>query len=410
MQPKLLLNAIIALGFTTLPSSGQENPMSEDEARAVHERVLTIDSHIDIGPNYATALLDPGRFTLAQVDLPSMRAGGLDAGFFIVFTPQGPQTPEGYDKVREDANDKFRAIERMLQAYPDQATLATRADDVEAIAATGRRAVLIGMENAYPLGDSVDDVALWASRGIRYVGITHFGNNQFGSSSNPSVSRGDSDTDEGLTELGRELVAALNDHGIMVDISHVGKKTSLDAIEISRVPVIASHSGARAVYENARNLDDEQLLAIRDNGGVAQMVAYRSYVAALDPALVQAQNALRKEMGLTSYAAYMSADRAAIDKFVLTLRQLRNEHNDVSLQQFIDHVDYAVKLIGIDHVGLSGDFDGGGGVWGWDGAAESFNVTRELMQRGYSADDVAKLWGGNLLRVMRQVEEAAVHR
>ena len=401
-----ILTAVIATAVATSVWA-QESANSEDEVRAIHERLLTLDTHIDIRRNYATAQHDPGRFTQAQVDLPSMRLGGLDAGFFIVYTPQGARDAEGYKTARQMAEDKYRGIERLIRAYPDQVGLAVTAAQVEEIAASGRRVVLIGMENAYPLGESVGDVAMWAERGVRYASITHFGDNQFGGSSNPKIGSRGPEGDPGLTDLGRELVAALNDHGIMVDISHVGKKTSMEAIALSRAPVIASHSGARAVYDNPRNLDDEQLLAIRDSGGVAQMVAYRSYVAKVDPVIAEAQKALRERLGLTSGAAFAAAKPLTLQEYVVELRRLRAENTDVTLAQFADHIDHAVKLAGIDHVGLSGDFDGGGGVEGWDDAGETLNVTRELLRRGYSEKDLAKMWSGNVLRVMRAAEAAA---
>ena len=404
--PALLALALAAaLGWTLL--SGDPDPLTEAEARALHDRLLTIDTHIDIGAGYATAALDPGGFTAAQVDLPKMRVGGLDAGFFIVYTAQGPRDAEGYAAARAAAEAKYAALSRLLRAYPDQVALATTAAEVEAIAQSGRRVMLIGMENAYPLGESVEDVALWAERGVRYVSLTHFGHNQFGGSSNPRADLGDAPEDPGLTDLGRALVAALNDHGVMVDVSHVGRASAMEAIALSRAPVIASHSGAKAVFDNPRNLDDAQLRAIRDNGGVAQMVAYRSYVAEADPALTEALDALRHSLGLTSFAAFRDATPETLAAWRRERAALRAAHEDVTLAQFVDHIDHAVSVAGIDHVGLSGDFDGGGGVAGWDGADDSLNVTLELARRGYTADQIARLWGRNVLRVMRAVEAAA---
>ena len=390
-----------------LAASVQTIDMPEAEARAIHDRLLTIDTHIDTGPDFATAALDPGAMTRAQVDLPGMRIGGLDAGFFIVYTGQGPLDPEGYAAARQAAEEKYCGIERMLRAYPDQIALARSADDVEQIAASGRLVALIGMENAYPLTDSIADVPIWAARGVRYLSMTHFGNNQFGGSSNPVASRGDPADDPGLTDLGRALIPALNDAGIMVDLSHVGRRTGLEALALSRAPVIASHSGARAVFYNPRNLDDEQLQAIVDVGGVAQMVAFRSYLGNVDPEVTAALEELRARLGLTGGAAYRTASPVTLDEFAQERTRIRSEHPDVTLSAFADHVDHAVRVAGIDHVGLSGDFDGGGGVQGWDSAAETFNVTWELLRRGYTEDDVAKLWSRNVLRVMRATEATA---
>ncbi|MEE2001559.1 dipeptidase [Alkalimonas sp. MEB108] len=383
----------------------QPRDVSEREAWQLHSRVITLDTHVDIARGYATHQMDPGVMTRAQVDLPKMRAGGLDAAFFIVYVGQGSMTEQGYAAARARAEESYQAIKRMTRAYRDQIGLARTADEVEALHAQGKLVALIGMENAYPLGTSVDEIPLWAERGVRYVGITHMGNNQFGGSSNPRLDQGDK-PDQGLTDLGRQLVKKLNDYGIMVDISHVGKRSSLEAIALSRAPVIASHSGVSGVHPNLRNLDDEQLDAIKANGGVAQMVAFRSYVANVDPRIQRGQDELRQQY---LSAGWGGASDAEIKAYMDGLTELRRTYQDVTLAQFIDHIDYAVDRIGIEHVGIVSDFDGGGGVEGWDDATETINVTWELMRRGYSEDEIRALWSGNVLRVMRAVEAAAKH-
>lgn len=402
------LTALVIAGLLTAPALAERSPrqVSEADARAVHARTLTIDTHVDIGRGYASHRLDPGGFTRAQVDLPKLRAGGLDAVFLIVYTGQGTLSADGYATAREQAETSYRAIQRMLAAYPDQISLARTADEVQAIHADGRRVALLGMENAYPLGNSLDELPLWVERGVRYVGLTHIGHNQFAGSSNPLERLFDADEDPGLSELGRDLVRALNDHGVLVDVSHVGKRSMLEATALSRAPVIASHSSAHGLYANARNLDDEQLRAIRDNGGVAQMVAFRSYVADVDPRILEGQAALR-ERHLP--AGWQAASEQAIADYQQAVAQLRRDYDDVTLARFIDHVDYAVDLIGIDHVGMASDFDGGGGVQGWDDASETLNVTWELLRRGYSEEQIAALWGGNVLRVLRAAEQQRRH-
>lgn len=383
----------------------QPRDVSEREAWQLHSRVLTLDTHVDIARGYATYQMDPGVMTRAQVDLPKMRAGGLDAAFFIVYVGQGSMTEQGYATARARAEESYQAIKRMTRAYRDQIGLARTADEVEALHAQGKLVALIGMENAYPLGTSVDEIPLWAERGVRYVGLTHMGNNQFGGSSNPRLDQGDK-PDQGLTDLGRQLVKKLNDYGIMVDISHVGKRSSLEAIALSRAPVIASHSGVSGVHPNLRNLDDEQLDAIKANGGVAQMVAFRSYVANVDPRIQKGQEELRQQYLSAGWGGASDAD---IKAYMDGLTELRRSYQDVTLAQFVDHIDYAVNRIGIEHVGIVSDFDGGGGVEGWDDATETINVTWELMRRGYSEDEIRALWAGNVLRVMRAVEAAAKH-
>lgn len=396
-----LFTAGLLLSSQTLANSKN---VTEAAARALHEQILTIDTHVDIGRGYATHLLDPGGFTKAQVDLPKMRAGGLDAVFLIVYAAQGALTAEAYQLAANTAEHSYQAIMRMIRAYPEQVGLARTADDVEALHKAGKRIVLLGMENAYPLGDSIKDVPKWAERGIRYVGLTHIGHNQFSGSSNPRADLNDSENDPGLSALGRQLVKALNQHGILIDVSHVGKKSMLEAIKLSTAPVIASHSSAMSVHANLRNLDDEQLDAIKANGGVAQMVAFRSYVAELDPALAAAISELRQQYLPNGWANANEEQRTSYDA---KLTQLRSEHPDVTLAQFVDHIDYAVNRIGIEHVGIASDFDGGGGVEGWNDASETLNVTWELMRRGYTKAQIQALWGGNVLRILRQAEQAA---
>ena len=401
--------ALAALCLAT-PTLAQEfeSQVPGESVRDLHDRVLTMDTHVDIDGKYATHELDPGTMTAAQVDLPKMRAGGLDAAFFIVYVGQDEVTEAGYAEARAKAEDKYVRIRRMLDAYPDQVELALTADDVERIAATGKRVALIGMENAYPLGPSVEDLEMWRDRGVRYVSITHMGHNQFGDSSNLRFDLGDEPgQNDGLTDLGRELVKEANRLGIMVDISHVGKQTTMQAMELSTAPVVASHSGAKAVSDNPRNLDDEQLRALAENGGVAQMVAFDSYVKRPSDARIDAEEAIRAEMGMESSADRQAASEEKRREYYSRIDALDAEFPPATVADVVDHIDHAVEVAGIDHVGISSDFDGGGGVTGWDNAAETPNVTAELVKRGYSEDEIEKLWGGNLRRVMRAVEAAA---
>ncbi|MEL0002911.1 MAG: dipeptidase [Rhodospirillales bacterium] len=383
------------------------NEALKAEARAIHDRLLTIDTHIDTGTGFMTELLDPGRITHAQVDLPKMRVGGLDAGFFIVYTGQGLCDAEGYASARLAAEAKYSGISRMFRAYPKEIAHARTVKEVQEIHASGRLVGLIGMENAYPLGNSLADIPVWAARGVCYISITHFGHNQFGCSSNPNHGRGDSGDDTGLTAFGEQLVTAMNESGIMVDLSHVGRRTGLEALEASKAPVIASHSSASAVFKNSRNLDDEQLCAIRDKGGVAQMCAFRGYLGAADPAISSALAELRNRLGLTSPSNALNTSPQQLEAFRRERAEIYSKHEDITVKHFVDHIDHAVKTIGIDYVGIASDFDGGGGIGGWDSVDESPNVTFELLQRGYDEADLEKLWGGNIMRVMHEVQARA---
>ncbi len=374
----------------------------------IHKQVLTLDTHVDIPLTYMTDEMDPGTNTDAQVDLGKMEQGGLDAAFFIIYTPQSPIGEAKYEDAREIAETRYQAIDKLTKTYGDRIELALTSEDARRAHKVGKRAAFIGMENAFPLGASVDDVPMWASRGVRYMGITHMGHNQFGDSSNPKVQWDEADAlYGGLSPLGKELVAALNKNGIMVDVSHAGKTTMMQATALSTVPVIASHSGVMGVAKSARNLDDEQLRALAKNGGVAQMVALGSYVKALTPAQEKFKMDVRIEMGLETDKKLYAMDEATEEIYREKIGHMYDNEPKASVFDYADHIDHAVKIAGIDHVGIASDFDGGGGIIGWQDATETPNITKELLKRGYSQDDIAKIWGGNLLRVLDEVQAGA---
>jgi len=407
---KLRLLAL-ALSLTTAANATPlEDAAMEAKARAIHDRVIALDTHVDIPLDFATAAVDPGGFTKAQVDLPKMRAGGLDAAFFIVYTPQGKLTDEGFAEAATIAFTRLSAIRRFVGAYPEEISLAMSAAEAKKIAKSGRKVALIGMENAFPLGPepAQADIDRLARDGVRYAGVTHFGHNQFGDSSNPNKDAGDADEKwGGLSPKGRELAAMLNRAGIMVDVSHSGRKTMLQAAELSEAPIIASHSGVRAVADSPRNLDDDQLKALAANGGVVQIVALGVYVKPLNDAQNALQEKVRKEMGLESSAARAAMSPETQAEYEKRLSAMWDIEPRANVVDFVNHIDHAVKTAGIDHVGIASDFDGGGGIVGWQDASETLNVTRELVKRGYSEEAIAKIWGGNLLRVLSEVEKAA---
>lgn len=388
--------------------SGLGEAELEREARRIHDRVITLDTHVDIGLDYATHTNDPGGFSENQVDLPKMRAGGLDAAFFIVYTPQGDLSEVGYAAALEIAETRMSGIERMVAAYPDQVELALRARDVRRIHRAGKRVALIGMENAFPLGPTIEHVELWRDRGVRYMGITHFGHNQFGDSSNPNFQRDAGPSHfGGLSDLGRDLIRELNRVGVMIDVSHAGRATMLDAIELSEAPVIASHSGARALASHPRGLDDEQLRILGQSGGVAQTVALSRYVRDYLPEIEAKRAAVRAKHGFETDDDASRLTGEAREAYNEEMEQAVAEATTATVSDFIDHIDHIVAVAGVDHVGIASDFDGGGGIDGWEDASATLNVTKELVRRGYSEEDIAKIWGGNLLRVMREVEATA---
>jgi len=410
MERKILF--LFFISISVLLKLSCEKNMTEEKmsvkARKIHEHVLTIDTHDDIPANFATEEVDPGVRGERQVDIPKMQEGGLDVGFFVVYVGQTKRTADNYEKAKTDAMIKFDAIHRMCKKmYPDKIELAFTAEDVVRIHKSGKLVACIGIENGYVIGKDLSLLKKYHELGARYMTLAHNGHNDICDSANPRESLGDSESEHnGVSEFGKQVITEMNRLGIMVDVSHISKKSMLDVVKLSKAPVIASHSSCRALCDVSRNMDDEQLLALKKNGGVMQTVALGSFVKIAPAEKDTAMQALREEMGITNRNSFS----ALSEKKQAEYRQRRSELNDkwpVTVQDFVDHIDHAVKLIGIEHVGISSDFDGGGGIQGWNDASETFNVTLELVRRGYSEEEVAKLWGLNTLRVWREVERVA---
>ena len=401
----------VALIFSACAMQMSEEQLVE-KARGIHERVLTIDTHDDIPFNFASEEVDPLDAD-RQVNLQKMEAGGLDVGFFIVYVGQTERTPENYEKAKADAMTKFDAIHRMTnEMYPDKIELAHTADDVMRIHESGKLVACIGIENGYVIGKDLSLLEKYHKLGARYITLAHGGHNDICDSSTPREHLGDAKEEHGgVSAFGEQVIAEMNRLGIMVDVSHISKKASLDAMRLSKAPVIASHSSTRALCDVPRNMDDEQLLALKENGGVMQTVALGSYVKAPSPERVAVEDSMIQSFGFSSRREMFRNFRSMSEEQRAQLQQMREEIDKrfppPNVSDFVDHIDYAVKLIGIDHVGISSDFDGGGGIDGWRDASETFNVTLELVRRGYSEQEIAKIWGGNLLRVWREAERVA---
>jgi membrane dipeptidase len=403
----LFLLAASTLLFSAHAEPALEETAANAAADALHRRVLTLDTHVDIPFDFMTPAADPGKPSKMQVDLPKMRDGGLEAAFFVVYVGQTPRTPENYELARLGAEKKFSAIHKMVETYADEIVLATSAADVERIRAQGKLVALIGIENGFVIGKDIGLLRRYYDLGARYFGLVHAGHNDLGDSANPVSWLDKGPEHHGLSALGREVVKELNRLGIIVDISHASKETALQAIELSRAPVIASHSDLSALNEISRNLDDETLVALAEKGGVAQIVAFDSYLWLGSVAKRKAQEALRQEYGLEDSFGIgkLPPDKAA--EYWRRLSALDQVWARADVKKLVDHIDYAVKKVGVDHVGIASDFGGGGGIVGWKDASETYNVTRELARRGYNEEDIAKLWGGNLLRVLARVEVIA---
>jgi membrane dipeptidase len=353
-----------------------------------------------------------------------MDAGGLDVAWFVVFTGQGELNAAGYAAAYENAMDKFNAIHRLAEEIaPDRIEIAYSSEDVRRIAASGKKVAMIGIENAYPVGLDLSNIEKFHGLGARYMSLAHNGHSQFADSNT-----GERDgvwMHDGLSDLGREAVVEMNRLGIMVDISHPSRQAMVEMMELTRAPVVASHSGVRAISDVSRNLDDEQLERIKANGGVVQAVALGSFVdtekAAAHRDAAQALLAhIAEERGFelldrAAVRALSEVDRAAYEEGLAPITEAADARADevnavarpVDVADFVDHIDYMVDVIGLDHVGISSDFDGGGGIEGWNDASETFNVTLELVRRGYTEEQIGQLWSGNLLRVLDDVQRIA---
>ena len=392
----------------------------EEKAALIHEKVITIDTHDDINVANFTDSINYTQRLNTQVNLPKMDEGKLDVAWLIVYTGQGELTPEGYAAAEENAMSKFEAIHRLTsEIAPDQIQLATSSEEVKAAIAEGKKVAMIGVENAYPMGEDLANFEKYHDLGARYVSLSHNGHSQF---SDSNTGEADGFLHNGLSELGKAAVVEMNRLGIMIDVSHPSKEAMRQMISLSKAPIIASHSSARALCDHSRNLDDEQLIWLKENGGVVQTVAFSSYVNtekhnARNDYMSQLRKRLAQEKELPWYErreirALSAEERVAFMEYAYAIYEEAETivasdpeaPQGVSVVDFVDHIDYMVDLIGIDHVGISSDFDGGGGIMGWSDASETQNVTLELVKRGYTKEEIEKLWGANLLRVLDEVE------
>jgi len=399
----------ISVIWGTSCSVKQDTEALRIESQAIHDRILTVDTHSDtpsrllreewdIGERH-----DPSQRGSGKIDLPRMAEGGLDAEFFAVFVGQGERTPEGYAKAKGRAMQILEAIHKMCEDYPHLVELATSPEDAYRLEKEGKRAAFIGMENGYPIGKDLSLVKEYYDLGVRYITLCHGGDNDVCDSAtdrrNPE--------DNGLSDFGKEVVAECNRLGIMIDMSHASDKTFFDVLEATKAPVIASHSSVRALCDHPRNLSDEMIKALASNGGVVQICFVSSFVKETppNPEREKAFQVLREKYG---------SRREIKDEAVLA--EMREEYMKIyekypseraTVEDLINHVDYVVKLVGVDHVGFGTDFDGGGDIEGCSDVSELPNLTLELVRRGYSEEEIRKIWGGNLMRVFRKVVEVA---
>ena len=372
---------------------------------------LTLDSHIDIPFDYMiNPDHDPGNETEMQVDLQKMLEGNLDGGFFIVYVGQSELNKNGYQEAKKKAILKFNAINKMVEKYPNKIVLVKSPEEVYEAKRDKKLFAAIGIENGYVIGEDIELLKYYYDLGARYMTLSHIGHNQISDSSLPKKSlKNDIEMHGGLSNFGKITIKKMNELGMMIDISHVSDKSALQAIELSYHPVIASHSGARSVADHPRNIPDNIIREIAKKGGVIQVVAFSSYVKV---------NKKRTEsiINLRDSILTMTGDNNFIPEKHMKLIEYKNGMDKINkkfplpgIDSFIDHIDHIVDLVGIDYVGISSDFGGGGGIEGWSNASQTFNITNSLLLRGYSKDEVNKIWSENFLRVWKNVSNNVIN-
>ncbi len=402
MTPITRTTTLAALALAcTLPAQAAQGQVARDPP-------ITIDTHVDIPFTYMQQpRFDVGKPTPLLVDLGKMERGGLNAAFFVIWVPQHKLDKAGYAQAVKQAEQKYDAIGDMLMKYPDRIRLAATPAQVMANHQAGLLSAMIGIENSYSLGHDIHRLDAAYDRGARYVGLVHVGDNDLCTSSLPDTGHGEpamnSAGDHGMSDFGRAVVKRANQLGMMVDISHASDACVRDALAASSAPIIASHSGARALLDHPRNLPDDLLRAIAARGGVIQAVAYKEFLKK-DPAREAAEKKLQAQVAKQAGDAEYDSDKHDyLPAMAKGMTAIQKKYPLATLDDYMNQIQHMVKVAGIDHVGIASDFDGGGGITGWKDASETRNVTAALRKRGFSDTDIAKIWGGNLLRVWAEV-------
>ena len=399
----------VACAGEEAPTSSVEDSKLQARALAIHGRVLTLDSHVDVLVPGAPSDYGPGEKDHA--DLDELRRGGIDAVAFAIAVGPGARTPDGVTAARAEADAKLAVIQSFIKSNTPRVALALSAADVRRNHAQGKIAVIESFLNARSLGDNLNGIDEFYKEGVRLFGFVHAGNNAFADSSRPI---GEPQQEfHGLSPLGKQAVAKLNRLGVIIDVSQLTPQGVLEVLKLSKAPVVASHSAVRALVDNTRNLSDPELDAIKANGGVVQVTAFNTYLVPRPPDYAEKVRAVRTGFGLTpdfplTSAGFVSgADALHAERHQAFLREVAAIYPKASIKEFVDHIDYIVKRIGIDHVGIGTDFNHGAGIIGFEDESEAPNVTVELVRRGYDERQIAKIWGGNFLRVFEQVEAAS---
>lgn len=396
-------------------------PMYVDDllarAAALHERTIILDSHVDLPPTFGGPGEEADKDGPTQFDLAKAERGKLSGAVLTVHATAGRLIAEDREKGNQELDARYRAIAAIATNFPDRAEIARDPAEFRKMVGEGKFGIVLGFQNALPLGDDLSRIDEWAARGIRVFAFTFIGNNQWADSSRPYPYFGHSHQSNGLSELGRAAVLRLNRLGVMVDVSQLSTAALRDVLTTTKAPVVASHSAVRALVDTDRNLSDDELRGIRDGGGVVQVVAFGPYLDPLKPEMMGKLQALWREYGLAEPRSLTEAlsinDPRTADWTAEVFWEFLHEFHVVleldrptaGVTHLVDAIDHTVKTIGINHVGIASDFNHSGGVRGWMHAGQTLNVTTELLRRGYGDADIAKLWGENFMRVWTQVRE-----
>ncbi|GLU53454.1 dipeptidase [Dyadobacter frigoris] len=403
---------VISISFSCRTKISEEP--SEKDVERIHESAITIDTHIDIRDDFDAKGNDAGAETVDQIDLFKLEKGQLDIATLALFADPLRRTPENITLARKQVDSKLAVIEDFVNKHPDKLEFIKSSADIEKTVKEKKHGILLSFLNALSLGKDTSLIEHYYKQGVRLFGFAHAGNNDWTDSSRPSESFGDKpDEAGGLTLTGKLAVPILNRLGIIIDVSQLSSKALTQTLELSKAPVIASHSGLKSVVDNTRNLSDDELKAIADKGGVVHIVAFAAYLKDTVAFKEDYQKKIFEPLGLKAGKdnPKEKLDSAGYAKYKAAYLDFsRNEWRYATLSEYINSVDRAVKLIGIDHVGFSSDFNHGGGVKGYANVGEGLNITRELVKRGYSEEDIKKLWGGNFIRVFKEVEKHAVQK
>ncbi|MGC8891849.1 MAG: dipeptidase [Candidatus Saccharicenans sp.] len=400
---------IFSLAAGVYQAAGSSEDPWVQKAKLIQKKMITVDTHCDtammlLRGNWNPAERhDPNLANSGKIDLPRMKEGGLDCEFFAAFVAQGPRTEAGYAQAKQRAEELIQAVKKMVADNPQVIGLGFRPEDAYRLKKEGKLTAFLGIENGYAIGQDLSLVKHFYDLGVRYITLCHTSNNDIcDSSTDPGNHQ-----DKGLSEFGRQVVRECNRLGMIVDISHASDKSFYDVLAVSQAPIIASHSCSRAVCDNPRNLTDDMIKALAKKGGVIQICFLSAYVKTPKP------NPERDKALAEFRAKYGNwrniQDEAERQKIMEEMQELNRKYpaDLATVKDLVDHIDHVVKLVGVDYVGIGTDFDGGGGVLGCNDVSEMYQVTAELLRRGYSEKDLRKIWGENFFRVFHKVEEVS---